>query len=381
MAKRKKEDAAPPPPKRKLEGFDLRVAASLADLALGVIAHAERGKNPTIAIPTRALSNVRFNPKSSIIEMGKAKQKRSFFNVTMAKRFMQTFLVAKGCRDLIDQGISTSIRDLFYNVKRSIGRTSENTFDDQDESDAIIEDLEVAVDALREELRLYAENKGSMVGEITIEDRGDVIDCRRMGTGGYSIPSIVEGDILKFKKCDAKFVLLIEKGAVWRRFVEDRFWQKHKCILLHGGGQPPRGVRRLLYRFANELKLPLYVLVDNDPWGYYIYSVVKQGSINLAFESRRMAIPKAKFIGMSSFDAAKYGLPREVIIRLTDQDKERAKELLAYPWFQQPEWQKEIRNQIASGVKYELEAFSNRDFSFITEEYMPRKLKEKDWLG
>jgi len=46
----------------------------------------------------------------------------------------------------------------------------------------------------------------------------------------------------------------------------------------------------------------VYVLVDNDPWGYYIYSVVKQGSINLAFESERMAIPKAKFIGLSSGD-------------------------------------------------------------------------------
>jgi hypothetical protein len=40
----------------------------------------------------------------------------------------------------------------------------------------------------------------------------------------------------------------------------------------------------------------MYVLVDNDPWGYYIYSVLKQGPINLAFESERMAIPKAKFI-------------------------------------------------------------------------------------
>ena len=35
----------------------------------------------------------------------------------------------------------------------------------------------------------------------------------------------------------------------------------------------------------------VYVLVDNDPWGFYIYSVMKQGSINLAYESMRMAVP------------------------------------------------------------------------------------------
>ncbi|HVY61830.1 MAG TPA: DNA topoisomerase IV subunit A [Planctomycetota bacterium] len=372
------EKAGPAPRKT---GPDIKVARSLSGLGEEVITVAGKGKNPSIAIPMRALSNVRFNKSTSIIEMGKAKQKRSFFNVTMAKRFMQTFLVARGCKELIDQGKTTSIRDLYYHLKHTLGRTSENTFDEQDESDALIEDLEVTVDALREELHLYAENKGAMVGNITIADRGDVIDCRRMGTGGYSIPSIVEEDVVQFRKNDAKFVLLIEKGAVWRRFNEDRFWAKHRCIIVHGGGQPPRGVRRLLYRFANELGLPVYVLVDNDPWGYYIYSVVKQGSINLAYESRRMAVPGAKFVGMSSFDAEKFQLPREVTIKLNDQDKGRANELLKYPWFQQKEWQREIRNMLAAGVKLELEAFSNRDFSFITETYLPRKLADKDWLG
>ncbi len=378
-AARVRAPAGPAPAGAQTER-DRRVARALASLGEGVIAAAERGKNPSVEIPLRALSNVRFNKARSIIEMGKARQKRSFFNVTMAKRFMQTFLVARGCKELLDQGKTTSIRDLYYHLKHSIGRTGESTFDEQDESDALIEDLEVAVDALREELHLFAENKGAMVGSITIVDRGDVIDCRRMGTGGYSIPSIVESDVIQFRKHEAKFVLLIEKGAVWRRFNEDRFWARHKCILIHGGGQPPRGVRRLVYRLHHELSLPVYVLVDNDPWGYYIYSVVKQGSINLAYESRRMAVPAARFIGMSSFDAEKFGLPRQVTIQLGEQDRDRARELLAYPWFQKKEWQREIERMLALGVKLELEAFSNRDFSFITETYLPRKLADRDWL-
>ena len=32
------------------------------------------------------------------------------------------------------------------------------------------------------------------------------------------------------------------------------------------------------------------------------------------------------------------------------------------------------------GVKLELEALSNKDFSFITEQYLPQKLKSKDYL-
>jgi DNA topoisomerase-6 subunit A len=241
--------------------------------------------------------------------------------------------------------------------------------------------LEVTIESLREELGLFAENRGAMVGPMTLVDNGDTIDLTRMGSGGWAIPSIVEPDIIQFKACKAEYILLIEKGAVWNRFNQDRFWERDRCLIVHGQGQPPRGVRRLLYRMHNELKLPVYVLTDNDPWGYYIYSVVKQGSINLAFESVRMAIPKARFVGMSSFDAETFGINRTVAIAMKDEDVRRAKEIMAYPWFAEKKpWQKEIQHMLKTGVKLELEALSSKDFSFITETYLPQKMKKKMWL-
>ena len=177
-----------------------------------------------------------------------------------------------------------------------------------------------------------------------------------------------------------EMILLVEKDAVWRRLNEDKFWKKYKAILIHGQGMASRGVRRLLSRMVAELKLPLFVLVDNDPWGFYIYSVVKQGSINLAYESVRMAVPQARFVGLSSFDAERYDLPGNVTIRLDDTDEKRAKQMLAYPWFHRKEWQKELQHMLKLGVKLELEALSSKGISFISEEYLPRKLTEKDWL-
>jgi DNA topoisomerase-6 subunit A len=229
-------------------------------------------------------------------------------------------------------------------------------------------------------LGVHAETKGAMVGPMTIVDDGDTINLANMGSGGWAVPSIVEPDVIQFKKHTAKYILLIEKGAVWQRFNKDRYWEKNKCLIVHGGGQPPRGVRRLVYRLHNELKLPVYVLVDNDPWGYYIYSVLKQGSINLAFESQRMAIPAARFIGMSSQDAERFNLPDHVAMPLTPEDRRRAKEIRNYPWFQSRAWQREIKYMEALGKKLELEALSNKHFSFITEEYLPKKLKDKRWL-
>jgi DNA topoisomerase-6 subunit A len=365
---------------RSRRGSAADTTARINEFAHAVATMAACGEDPYLDIPSRTLSNVNFSKSSGLIEMGDSTQRRNFFNLSQAKKFMQTTLIASGCSELLRQDKTTSIRDLFYHCKHTIEGTRENTFDEQAESDPIIEDLEVGLASLREELGLYAEPKGAMVGPMVIVDRGDTIDLSRMGSGGYAVPSIVEDHVIQFKQCTADFVLLIEKGAVWRRFNEDRFWKKHNCVIVHGGGQPPRGVRRLLWRLHHEQGLPVFVLVDNDPWGYYIYSVVKQGSINLAFESARMAIPAARFVGMSSYDAEKFGLPKEVTIRITEQDIRRAREIKEYPWFAKKIWQREINHMLQQGVKLELEALSSKDFSFITDTYLPQKLTTEDYL-
>ncbi len=367
-------------PRRTKDSVSKKTTAKIEKLAEGVLKAVANGKNPFLDIPVRSLANVSWSEKRRLVELGNQKQKRYFFNVAMAKKFMQTFLVSDACKELIESGKTTSIRDLYYVTKHTIGDTRQNTFEEQDESDPIIEDLEVTVDALREELHLFAARKGSMVGPITITDTGDTIDLRRMGSGGWAVPSIVEENVITFGKHEAKYILLIEKDAVWTRFNEDKFWKRNHCIIVQGGGQPPRGVRRLVQRLHRELKLPVYVLVDNDPWGFYIYSVMKQGSINLAYESMRMAVPAARFVGLSSFDREKYALPSNVAIKMDDGDNNRAKQMLAYPWFKHARWQREIQEMVKSGLKFELEALSRRGISFITEEYLPKKLKDRDWL-
>ncbi|HVE42249.1 MAG TPA: DNA topoisomerase IV subunit A [Planctomycetota bacterium] len=352
----------------------------LIGLADRVIESAKKKKDPEFQIPVRALSNVEFNTKKRLIMMKDATTGRSFFNLGMARKFMQTILVGDALAELQRADLTTSLREIYYRTKHTLKDSSENTFDGQDESDPIIEDLEVTLAALREELHVAAEGRGSIVGNVTLVDNGDVIDCTRAGKAGHTVPSIVEEPGIRIKKCDADFILLIEKATQFNRLSEDKFWKKHRCVLITGNGQPPRGVRRLCRRIHDEFKKPVYVLVDNDPWGYYIYSVVKQGSINLAFESERMAIPDAKFIGLSSFDPESHKLPRNVGIRLEDRDISRAKEILAYPWFQKKEWQKEIKNMLASGLKFELDALANKNFQYLTTHYLPKKLKDKDWL-
>jgi DNA topoisomerase-6 subunit A len=220
-----------------------------------------------------------------------------------------------------------------------------------------------------------------MVGNMVINDGGDTIDLARMGTGGWSIPSICEPSVIQFVRNEAEFVLFVEKEAMFSRFNEDKIWKKHKCILMTSNGQATRGARRLLQRMATELKIPVYVVVDNDPWGLYIYSVLKQGSISLAYESMRLAVPNVRFLGMSSFDYKKFNLTPAVQIKLDPKDIARAQQMKKYEWFADKKWQAEIDALLKNGFKMEVDGFLTKSISFITEEYLPKKLKDKDWLS
>lgn len=367
----------------KLTVKDKKTMGSIVELADGVVVAAEKRRDPHVDIPSRTLSNVHYSPRKRILEMGNATNRRQLFDLSQAKAYMRTMLVASGCKKLLTQGKTTSLRGMYYMLKHTIEGTKENTFDDQGECDTVIEDIEVLLASLREELHLYADKRGEMVGDIRVVDRGDEIDCSRMGSGGYAIPSIVEPDVITLdpKKCNAKFVLHVEKGTVWQRFNEDKFWKKHNCILTHGAGQPPRGVRRMLHRLHNELKLPIYCVLDNDPWGYYIYSVIKQGSINLAFESQRMAIPDVRYLGLRSRDFERCQLSDSVKIGLNDNDRKRAKQIAGYPWFaKKRDWQNEIAKMLKNDFKLEVESLISKDISYVTEEYVPARLAEQDFL-
>jgi DNA topoisomerase-6 subunit A len=355
----------------------MEVKKKLETLGEDVLKDIEASKNPNIDIPVRSLSNVIYDEKFKQLTLGNKVSKRFLFNVAHAKPFMQTMLVAALCKELQEQNIHTSLRDLFYALKRTLPGSDENTFDEQNESDPIIVDLEVTLDALREQLHLNADVRGRVVGNVIIKDRGDTIDWSKLGSGGWSIPSNVEE--LTFKSVDADYILVMEKNAAFERLHEDRFWQKQNCILVTTQGQAARGPRRLIQRLSSDYKLPVYVFTDADSYGWYIYSVIKYGSISLAHISERLGCPTAKFIGLTISDIDEFKL-QGFTIKAKEVDIKRAHEMLKYDWFKHPAWQKELKLMIERKVKAELEALSGRGLRFMTEVYLPTKIKKKEFL-
>ena len=331
-----------------------------------IVNQIKKGKNPEIEMSLRNLSNIIYDTKNKILKLGDKTSLRSFFNVAHSKKFLQTVEVASILKkELLDSGKHEHLRGVFYMAKRTIPGTNINLVDEQTESDKAIEDLEVITGLSREQLHVSANKMGSMVGNITIVDSGDTIDCSKLGRGGYSIPSIT--DELEFKKVNAKFILYMEKASTFERLAEDKFWQKNSALLVTSQGQTTRGIRRLLQRLSEEEGLPIYVMTDFDCWGFYIYSVVKYGSIALAHAAEKLTIPNVKFLGISADDVIKYDLKKH-LIKLNDQDLTRMKQVAEYDWFKDnKEWQRQLKMMKDFGGKVEIQSLSSKGISFISE--------------
>ncbi len=350
----------------------------LISLGKSVVQDINKGKNPKIEMSVRGLSNVFYDKEAKTLALGDKTAQRFFFNVAHTKKFLQTIEVASICKNLLDSMKHASLRDVFYMAKRTIPNTKTNVVDDQKETDKAIEDLEIITDFSRECLHVNANKMGSVAGKVIIEDSGDTIDWSKLGSGGWSIPSNVEE--IKFKKVDAKYVVYMEKAAVWERLHEDRFWNKQNCIIMSSQGQTTRGIRRLLQRLSVEHKLPIYILTDGDAWGWYIYSVIKYGSISLAHMASEMAIPTVKFLGITMDDIVNYDLKRH-FIKLTEQDISRMKQMQAYEWFvKNKDWQRQFKMMKEFNAKVEIQALSSKGISFISEKYLPEKIKKQDFL-
>jgi len=351
----------------------------LESLGSNLVKQINSGKNPEIEFTLRNLSNIIYDQKSKILKLGDKKALRSFFNVAHSKKFLQTVEVASVIKDkLLSTGKHSSLRDVFYMVKRTIPNTNVNLVDDQPESDKAIEDLEVITGLSREQLHVNANKNGSVAGKVVIEDRGDTIDWSRLGSGGWSIPSNVEE--IKFKKVEAKYILYMEKAAVWERLNEDKFWQKNNCIIVSSQGQTTRGIRRLLQRLYEDYKLPIYVMCDGDIYGAYIYSVIKYGSIALAHASEKLTIPGVKYLGITMDDIEKYGLKKH-FIKLDEKDYDRIKQVSQYEWFKDNiAWQRQFKMMKDFKGKVEIQSLSSKDISFVSEKYLPEKIKNKEFL-
>ncbi|NLZ30513.1 MAG: DNA topoisomerase IV subunit A, partial [Methanomicrobiales archaeon] len=328
---------------------------------------------PYVRLPTRTKQNIEYDDESEVWKYGDKESTRSAATEKSAVHLLKMACVIGFLKQQLVENRSSTLRELYY-ISEGWKRAK---FSAQDESNLLIEDLEIITDVQREAFHLRPEEDGaSIFGPLRIQEttrRGvREMHCQEdVGEAGYPIPNNV--DTIDFIDHDAKFVIAIETGGMYARLMENGFDEEYGAILVHLKGQPARSTRRVLRRLNDSLGLPVVVFTDGDPWSYRIYASVAYGSIKSAHMSELLATPRAQFIGVQPSDISDYDLPSD---KLTEQDINALKAELTDPRFATEYWHSQINLQLEMKLKSEQQAFASRGLDFVTDEYLPARLSE-----
>jgi len=342
----------------------------------------KKNARPRMRFPVRSLSNVKYNPRKGHFEILNKTSTRTLSYNTV-KTFAQSMrLLATTKRDLLDKNDIAGKREVYYNSKS----WGECRFDAQPESDSLLDDMEAMLAVNREQLGYIPEERGGDVtGPLVVIDRNPGsreeirINCEKLGTGAWSIPSQVEH--LRFET-KAKFILVIETASLFQRLVHHQYYETANCILISMSGVPTRACRRFIRRLADDRKLPVLAFTDGDPYGYCnIYRTLKAGSGQSAHINQFFCVPQVHYLGVTPQDIKDYDL-EDATHPLEKIDIKRAKDALKNDPFikHHKEWQDALNQMIKMGVRIEQQAFAKHGLNFVLETYLPRKLKKGVFL-
>jgi DNA topoisomerase-6 subunit A len=350
-----------------------RARERLIDLATEFYDQFADGEIPEMTLPSRTKSNIEYDPDSGVWVYGDRSSTRSANSVRGAQKLLKsTYAIEFLARQLAEDRSST-LRELYY-LSESWDAEDAH-FGSQNESDKLIEDLEIVTGVTREDFHMRPEESGAtLMGPLRLREqtrRGDrEIHCQDdVGEGGYQIPN--NPDTIEFLDHDVEFVLCVETGGMRDRLVENGFDDEHGCLIVHLKGQPARATRRITKRLHDELDLPVVVFTDGDPWSYRIYGSVAYGSIKSAHLSEYLATPEAEFVGIQPTDIVEYDLPTDP---LSDSDVNALESELEDPRYRTDYWREQIELQLDIGKKAEQQALASRGLDFVTDTYLPERL-------
>ncbi len=341
-----------------------------------------RGEVPTMRLATRTKANIEFDERTNVFTYGSAMSSRSAKSTDGANMLLRTSYVIDFIADMIKTTMggrnrSSTLREMYY-ISEGWGKYAK--FGAQDESNRIIEDLEIITRWLRENFRLRPEEDGArIIGNLTLREKNrkgvwKKMNCRDdVGDSGYSVPYNVEKEKIEFKDVDAEYIMAIETGGMFDRLVENGFDESSRAILVHIKGQPARSTRRIIKRMNMELNLPVVCFTDGDPWSYRIFASIAYGAIKTAHISDYLATPETEYVGITPSDILTYDLPTD---KLTPTDVKTLKSELDDPRFKDRRWQDEINLQLKLNKKSEQQALARHGLDFVTDTYLPEKLGE-----
>ena len=117
--------------------LDNKTITLIESIARQVRNSIDGGKLPDIKLPVRSLDNVRYDEAKGYFELGDARKARTL-TVNTARSFAQTLRLMATSRAMVEHDDFATKREAYY-VSKNWG---DCRFDEQAESDAIMDDIE-----------------------------------------------------------------------------------------------------------------------------------------------------------------------------------------------------------------------------------------------
>ncbi|KAI3881411.1 hypothetical protein MKX03_023927, partial [Papaver bracteatum] len=215
-------------------------------------------------------------------------------------------------------------RELFYKLLCD----SHEFFASQLEVNRSIQDVVALLRYSRHSIGIMASSRGLVAGCLMIQEPNkEVVDCSMCGSSGYAIT----GDLSLLEKMsirsDARYIIVVEKYAIFQRLAEDRIFNQIPSILITAKGYIDIATRFLLHRLSRAFPhFPIFALVDWNPAWIAILGTFKFGSIGMGLEAYKYAC-NVKWLGVQGNDLQL--IPEESYVPLKPRDLQIAKSLMS----------------------------------------------------
>ncbi len=289
-------------------------ALSLCNVMLQDLENAER---PVLEAIKCSLDNSFYKPSVGYLTPGE-KRVRTELNVSSVQKLSRVvFMLEILLRNLGTGQINTK-RELYYISKGMVKNDKfykSLDFDEQTESDSIIDFISDMLEVYREELNCFAGDRGGqtyskqlVVEETMPNGKKATIDLSTLGTAPFQ-PKNKPQNLKIRAKGKIDFALIVESEGTANTFVANGFTERNRCIVMGAQGVPSNAVRGWSKLIQDQLKIPMYFFGDLDAYTMQnIFRTLKAGSAASLIRNKDFSAPDVRFLGVLPEDVEKFDL-------------------------------------------------------------------------
>ena len=369
------------------------------ELCLDMMKSLQKKQPPVLQAVKCSLDNSDYDIKKGYL-VPKGKKVSSELNVSSVQKISRSLFLMDILLGNLDSGSVNTKRELYYIAKGLIKSDSfykPLDFEDQSDSDSIIDFICDMFEVYREQMNCFANDRGGqtysknlVVTEYLDDGTKAIVDLSLLGTTPFQPKNKPQQFQLKPKKGKIDYCLVVESEGTANTLVANGMTKRNNCIIMGAQGVPSNAVRGWCRTIQDQLKTPIYFYGDLDAYTLQnIYRTLKAGSASSLIRNSDFSAPEVHFLGLLPEDVKKYDL---YCYEVSDKDLsearslKKAKDVLKNDPFFKSKKNKKLAQILKWLIKEKRRCEQQSVFSInpknprVLEEFLVEKIKRKSYI-